>query len=497
MTRQGDCELAHPSRDDIPLPTVKHLYLPIFLLTPFLHGQTSMTIYNQNVAVIREVLPIDLQTGLSTVTFDKATSQVKPDSVVLRDPTGQATFTILEQGYRNDPVSEGLLLQMNEGKTIPFLKTSDQGETRRLQGKIIRSGYRRRNQNPLIEVNGELRFGLPGLPVFPSLGDNNILRPTLSWQLDSPTAQSLDAQLSYLSGGFSWEATYNVVAPENDGPVQLSGWVTLSNRSGADFPNTKIKLVAGELNMISEERESSDADPFGGQIRRKAVAAAPVTQKAFDDFHLYSLPRPLSLKDQETKQVEFLRSEKVQVKRSYYYSGIEQWNRDNFYLARDTSETQKEITTSWIFENSETNGLGMPLPAGKIRFYRSDGQDNNLEFVGGNRITHTPKKETVTVETGTAFDLLGDRKVTQFSSSRKKGFVKETIEVTLTNRSEKSVEITVGEPLWRWTNWKIEDNSHPFTKVNSRFIEFTVPVAADSTQVITFTTHYSGEPESE
>ncbi len=471
--------------------------LTLSVLALPLIADTGITIYNQNIAVVRETLPIKLGNGVSSVLFDRATAQVRPDSVVLRDPNGKVPFSILEQSYRNDPVSEGLLLQYFEGKEIPFKTTTADGRETMTTGTIIRSGYGQgRNQSPIVKIDGSLQFGLPGQPIFPALGDNSILRPTLSWQIEAPAAADFNAQLSYLTGGFNWQATYNIVAPEKGETVTLNGWVTLTNRSGSNFQDGRIKLVAGDVNVVQPQndgramevmmRMKSD-DPFGGGTPR-------VEEKAFDDFHLYTLPRQINLRDQETKQVEFLRSEKLQAEKVYIYAPVGLRYRGSWNNGNDGSQWPKDVSTYWEFENNKENGLGVPLPGGVVRFYRSDNADGNLEFVGENTIEHTPNNEQVRVKTGTAFDLVGERTITSFEASNKKETVRETFKITVKNRSKEEKTIIVREPLWRWHNWKIETPSMDFKKVDAHTIEFSVTLQPDSTQDLSYTAFYSAEP---
>lgn len=468
---------------------------PTFLLLTSLAAlnaaaNPAITVYNQGVAVIRETIPLDLTAGQTSVSFDQATSQVRPDSVVLRDPSGKVMFSILEQSYRNDPVSQSLMMSVFEGQTIDFVQQLQDGSQKIVQGEIIRSGYQPGGHHsaPIIKVDGKMQFQLPGQPLFPALGDDSILRPTLSWQIANDAAAKLDAQLSYMSGGFSWQATYNVVAPEKGETVSLNGWVTVKNHSGTGFKEANLKLVAGDVNVHREAlAHLMDGASLGKSMRS---APAPVTEKSFDDFHLYTLPRPLTIRDRETKQVGFLSTETLQATKRYVY----QADHNRFYGHRSYDPMQREypqdVLTYWEFENTDKNGLGVPFPAGNIRFYRSDDADGNLEFVGENRINHTPKNETISVNTGTAFDLLGAKKHIDYQVSRSKDWARETIELTLTNRSKEVKTITVREPLWRWNNWEIEKSSMEFTKVDAQTIEFTVEVPADEKVTITYTAHY-------
>lgn len=458
-------------------------------------AETALTIYNQNLAVVRESLPLELKAGENPLTFDRATAQVLPDSVVLRDPAGKATFSILEQSYRNDPVSKWLLLQYFEGKEIEFRSTYPDGKVEVKPGKIVRSGYvpGGQPQDPIIEVDGKLRFQLPGEPLFPALGDGSILRPTLGWEIQSQADAKFDAQLSYLSRGFSWEADYNLVAPEKSDTVTVTGWVTVNNQSGTGFNQAKVKLVAGDVNII-EPQPPMDARGVGGRMMKMAEAAPAVQEKAFDDFHLYTLQRALTIRDKETKQVEFLRAPEVKAKKKYVYDAASMR-----FFGHGGPQTQpiqgqefpKDVAIYWEFKNEEANGLGVPLPAGRVRFYRSDDQDGNLEFVGENDIDHTPRNENVSIYTGNAFDLVGERKITNFQRDDREESLKETIEITVKNRSKEAKEVVVREHLWRWLEWTIENPSMEFEKKDAQKIEFTLKLAPDEEKKVTYTAHYT------
>ena len=218
----------------------------------------ALTIYNQNFAVVRDTVPLDLKAGDNAVIYSGATAQVEPDSVILRDPAGRHSLQIVEQNYRNDPVSQELLLSLFEGKTIGFekMRLKDNTQTPEIiQGKIVRSGYvpGGATEQPIIEVNGKLQFSLPGEPRFPDLGDDTILKPAFNWLLQSDKPGKFDAEVGYVTGGFDWSASYNLVSPEKGDLVDLVGWITMNNNSGKTFENARIKLMAGDVNKIQPQ----------------------------------------------------------------------------------------------------------------------------------------------------------------------------------------------------------------------------------------------------
>src|SRR6202453_4263214 len=260
--------------------------LLFFALALAASAQPALTIYNQNFAVVRDTVPLVLDAGENTVNYSDATAQVEPDSVILRDPTGAHPLQILEQNYRNDPVSQELLLSLFEGKTIDFekVRTRDNTQiTEIIPGKIIRSGYVPGGdaQQPIIEVNGKLQFFLPGQPLFPDLGDDTVLKPTLNWLLQSDKPGQFDAEVGYVTEGLDWSASYNLVSPEKGDLVDLVGWITMNNNSGKTFENAKIKLMAGDVNKIQPQAFAAGGMQRMAMVNSMEAAAPAVTEKAF------------------------------------------------------------------------------------------------------------------------------------------------------------------------------------------------------------------------
>lgn len=474
----------------------------------------AITIYNQNFAVIRETLPLDLKSGNNTMSFDGVTAQLEPDSVILRDPSGRPV-QVLEQNYRNDPISQERLLDLNEGKTIDFEVRNPDGSTRIVSGKIVRSGYIPRalasrtvasymvNQTnqantgqPIIEVDGKLRFSLPGQPLFPALADGAILKPALDWILFSPQVARFNAELSYISGGLSWSSDYNIIAADNSDTMDLVGWVTLDNESGKQFDHARIKLMAGDVNKVQQAQAFQRVGVVGG-LGGAMPQAPQVTEKAFDDYHLYTLPEPATLHDRETKQVEFLRGSAIQSKRLYVYDGMKPPQNYGGYV--DLRQDQRYGTDFnphvWVmreFANTQANHLGIPLPAGRVRFYRRDPDGGLIEFTGENQIEHTPKDETVRAYTGNAFDITGERRQTKFQSDmRPGGFLDESFEIKVRNHKTEPVTVRVVEHLYRWSNWRITDESMPHRQTDSKTMEFDVALQPNEEKAVTYTAHYT------
>lgn len=486
----------------------------------------ALTIYNQNFAVVRETVRLDLKAGENAVTFSDITAHLEPDSVVLRDPTGKRNLQMLEQNYRADALSQGLLLSLYEGKTIDFLvnanpngfgQTAGGSRTQTVRGKIIRSGYvphtlayARYGQSyyqsqaqysnsaagqPVVEVDGKIQFGLPGQPVFPTLADDTILKPTLDWTLQTDKGGPLDAELAYVTGGMTWEADYNIVMPETGQTLDMTGLVTLDNQSGRTFENAKIKLMAGDVNKITPNYNGGGFG--GGGFARGEGSAPPVTEKAFDEYHLYTLARPTTLRDRETKQVEFVRAHGILSEAIYVYDGLkigDGYNNYSSYEYRTSKDygtlSNPKVWTMREFANTETNGLGIPLPKGRMRFYRRDA-DGQLEFTGENTIDHTARGETIRAYTGSVFDMTGERKQTSFKVDSTLHTIDESFQIKLRNQKKEAVSVRVVEHLYRGLNWDITAKSTPFVKNDYNTIEFRVIVEPNIEKTVTYTVHYT------
>lgn len=478
----------------------------------------SMTIYNGGFGVVRQIVPLELQSGINNVRFSEITAHVETESVILRDPSGMHKLQVLEQSYRADALSQGLLLSMNEGKVIEF----ELPDKSIVKGKVIRSGYQPHTNayntygqayyqqqmamvqdagTPIIEVDGKLVFGLPGTPIFPSLDEDTILKPELDWRLRTDNPGAFNAEVSYITGGMRWQADYNLVAPEKCAAAQscgvdLIGWVTFDNQSGKTFQNARVKLMAGDVNKIQNAPGGMAYAAKAAMMESRDSMAPTTTEKSFDDFHLYTLQNPVTLRDRETKQVEFIRAAIKDSQRLYIYDGAnydqyQGWGIDS--IRQNAEYGTKSNPKIWImqqFKNSEANGLGMPLPKGRLRFYKRD-SDGRLEFTGENEIIHTPKDEVVRVYTGNAFDVVGERKRTDYQIDTRARTIDETFEIKVRNHKEEPVEVRVVEHMYRCINWQIATSNFKHDKTDSQTSEFKLTVPKDGEQVLRYTVHYT------
>lgn len=484
-----------------------------FLLLPAWAAEPQLTIYNQNFAVVRVLIPLNLKPGENRVQFTDTTAYLEPTSVILRDPTGRRVLQILEQDYRADPVSEPLLLSLNEGKALDFLvQRAEKSEI--VQGKIIRSGYvpyapqtwnpyggwqgAPPNFQPIVEVDGKLRFMLPGTPLFPKLSDDTILKPTLSWVLETDKPGEMNAEFSYVTSQITWNADYNLIAPEEGDVLDMVGWVSIQNVSGKTFEDAHIKLMAGQVNKLQPQGPSNGPWGVVGGIAGGVGGQPRVTEKPFEEYHLYELHRPTTLHNQETKQVEFTRASGIRSERFYVYDGakVDQpqyqgWNIETIRQNREYgAQSNPDVWVMREFVNSEANHLGIPLPAGRLRFYRQD-KDGQLEFTGENDIKHTPRDETIRAYTGSAFDIKGERRSTDYHIDYNARTLEESFEITLHNHKKEAVVVRVVEHLYRGMSWEITEKSSAFLKTDAQTAEFRVQVPAGADKVVTYKAHYT------
>ena len=490
----------------------------VFLFTSAAVAQTNLTIYNQNFAVVKEDRVFKLRKGENEARLTEITRHLEPESVMLRDLSFPDSIQILEQNYESQPLSEGLLLSKLEGKEIEFEVFNPETKKKEIKkGILIRSGYVPHTQaygrfgqqyartqrlhaypssnQPIVLMDGKIRFGLPGKPTFAELDPEAFLKPTLLWKLWSGRKGKHKCELSYITGGMSWEATYNILFPEEGDRFDLIGWVTMDNQSGLEFKEAKIKLMAGDVSKLKPGEERKVKAMFG--VRAMEEAGPAVTEKAFEEYHLYTLQRSTTLRDREIKQVEFVRAHGAKGKKLYVYDGVRFSSR---YRHWDWSSrrTQGEYGTEcnpkiWVmleFKNSKENNLGIALPRGVMKLYRQD-EDKRNEFIGEDIIDHTPRDETVRLYTGNAFDIVGERRQTNFKVDTSRRMCDEWFEIKLRNRKDKTVEVRVVEHLYRWFTWEIVEKSNAFLKTDARTIEFRIQLPPDEEKTITYHVQYT------
>jgi hypothetical protein len=432
----------------------------------------AVIIYNQDLGLVKDVRELEFQKGKSVVKFTDVAAQIDPTSVHFKPVNPSDQVSILEQNYQYDLVSSSKILEKYIDKEIELFTKGEgtSGQEKSYKGVLL--SYSGENLT-LKEPEGAIRIVRLNEVrdmYFPSLPEGLITKPTLVWLLDSQVSGKRKTEVSYLTSGINWHAEYVAVVDQLDQNLELAGWVSIDNRSGATYEDAKVKLIAGDVHRVREERI-----PYRMDMEMAKAAGAPsFEEKAFFEYHLYTLLRPATIKDNEIKQVSLFPTTDVKVKKIFTYDG-----------AKDDKNVKVELE----FKNSEADGLGMPLPQGKIRVYKAD-VDKSLEFVGEDLIDHTPKDEKVRVFLGNAFDIVGERKRTDFKQISQ-DVTEESFEIKLRNHKEEAVEVVVVEHLYSYTTWEIIESNFRYEKKDAGTIEFKIPLAKDEEKIINYTVRYT------
>lgn len=445
-------------------------------------------------AMVRHERDVQLSAGRSQLRFSDVAALIDPTTVTFTSLTDPAA-RVLEQNFQFDLVSTDKLL----------LKYVDKPLT--VERNLAGSGASTTTGTLLSSVDGLVLRGSDGNITalrdysalrFPDLPGGLITRPTLLWDIESPRGGTQKARVTYQTGGITWWADYNLIfsagRDANNGFVDLSAWVSIINQSGATYPEARLKLVAGDVNRVQP-----GIDPaFGARTLtmvegRRTVSTTGFEQKAFDEFHLYTLGRRTTLPNNSTKQIElFDQARKVPAQRLLVLSNALTGFGAGGYTDRNFPATgENKVDTYLEFRNDKESGLGVPLPAGRIRVSRLDAADSSLEFIGEDAIDHTPRDEKVRVKLGSAFDVVGERKQLDFSRDSNASWLEEEIEVEVRNHKDEDVEVQVREFLFRWTNWQILSSSQAYNKEDARTIMFPVKVPKNSYRTVKYRVRYS------
>ncbi len=447
----------------------------------------ALTIYNQNFGVVREKRKVDVTEKIGTIRFTDVAAQIDGTSVQFKSLT-DPNAAVLEQNYEYDLVSADKLLQKYIDKPITVL-TKDGS---RYSGNLLSFDG---NQLVIRQYGekGDLAMVQRGDNVkdiqFSALPEGLITKPTLVWKLATEKVGDQLVEVAYQTAGINWQSDYNAVLNAKDTALDLGGWVTINNQSGATYKDAKLKLIAGDVRRVQPPVPRSVMYRLGAQEK-----AAGFEEKAFFEYHLYTLGRPTTVADNQTKQIELLKAADVPVKKIFLYEGAPQYR---FYggLINDagygSEESNKKVNVIIEVKNSQDNHMGMALPKGKVRLYKRDPADASLEFIGEDQIDHTPKDETVKLHIGDAFDIVGERKRTDFHVDTGRHVMTESFEIRIRNHKTEPVEVLVKETLYRWNNWEITESNQKWTKYDSNTIHFPVKVDKDGEQVITYTVRYT------
>ena len=451
-----------------------------------------LTIYNNNFALVkdRRVLDEPLRKGLNVVRFRDVAATIDATSVHFRSLTDPAA-TVDEQNYEFDLVGAEKLLQKYIDKPITVHTT----DGRLYEGILMSYDARQlvlaedRQKGPIFMVErGENVKRIQ----FSELPGGLLTRPTLVWEVTAEKAGKHLVEVSYIANGIRWRADYNVVLSDDEKTLDVSGWVTLQNSTGTGYADASVKLLAGEVRQDPRQIDWG----YGQAYYKQMTRLAPSTERgddpsrAFGEYRMYKLPEQTAVNNNQIKQVELITAEKVPVEKTYLYDGAKvSWNRySRYWDAGWGREQNKKVNVLLEFENRAARNLGLALPAGKCRVYKAD-TDKSLEFIGEDTIPHTPRDEKVTLYIGDAFDVVGERKQTEFKIITSR-IVEEAFEIKIRNHKEEAITVNVLEKLYRWAGWKMLDKSHDYEQLDSRTIVFPVKVEKDGETTITYRVRY-------
>lgn len=443
-----------------------------------LNDQTDLnvTVYNSNIALVRDVRQLNLPTGLFSLKFADIAATVNPATVHFRSLTDPEKLSVIEQNYEYDLLDPAKLLHKYVGKEVTLVRTyMENGATKR---EDVKATLLADNNGPVWKIGNDIVTGMFAESYrFPEVPANLFERPTLLMSLENSGARKQQIEASYLAGNLSWNADYILTVGREDKAADLDGWVTLANTSGTAFHNARLQLVAGELNRLPtagrvEEMAMDRAMPM-------AAKSAQFAQENFSEYHLYTLGRRTSVEDKETKQISLLQGTGVPTEKIFIVNG------QNYYYhnAQNPGSPQKDpVMVYYKFKNDEKAGLGMPMPAGNVRVYQKDSKGGVL-FIGEDRIDHTPKDETVTVHIGNAFDIVEERKQTDYKRVDTHTWEME-FEIKLRNHKDTPIVVEVNEPIGG--DWEMVSSSYKFTKSAAFAAQFHVPVDKNGTSVLKY-----------
>jgi hypothetical protein len=452
----------------IPLATAAQ-EVPVRKSTSADREAVTLTVYNQNFGLVREIRSIELGRGMLGLEFGDVASTIQPETVHIRSLNGGAPLSVLEQNYQYDLLNPQKLLEKYVGRTVKvhvWNREEEREET--LEAEVLSV-----NGGPILRIGDEITYNVPGRISFPEVPDNLIASPTLVWLLNS-RAERQRVETSYLAGGINWKSDYVMVLNEDDSEAGITGWVTLTNNSGASYENATLKLVAGDVQRVGDR----DDIRMMQRVALEAAADAAFSEEAFFEYHLYTLDRPTTIRQNEQKQVTLLESPGFEVDKHLIFYGAAHYYRGSYGQV----VSNQKVGVYLDFENRQSNGLGMPLPAGIVRVYKRD-SSGAQQFIGEDRIDHTPRDETVRIKMGEAFDVVADRRQMDYDVIG--NCVSESSwEINIRNHKDENSVVEIMEPVGG--DWEIISSSHRAEKLDAHTFKFTVDVPERGEEKVTY-----------
>ncbi len=437
----------------------------------------AVTIYNNNLALVKDQRKVKLNSGLNNLALRDVSAQIRPETALLRSLSNAGSFVTLEQNFDFDLLTPQKLLEKYVGKKVNIVKTNPTTGIETTEQATVLSA----NNGVVFKIGNRIETGLPGRIVYDDVPSNLRDRPTLVTHLHNKITTEQTIELSYLTGGLGWKADYVAELSPKEDRVDLSGWVTLTNTSGATYNNAKLQLVAGDVNRIQDNYPRAMA--MRKNVGMLADAAAPMAEESLLEYHLYSLDRPTTIAESQTKQVALLSATGVPARKELVLHGA-----DYYYQASyGDLGTKMKVGVFVEFDNKEAAKLGMPLPKGVMRVYKKDRQ-GNAQFVGEDNIDHTPRNEVVRLKLGESFDVTADKKQMDFKvlprPSKGNSAFESAYEITLKNAKKEKMIVTVQEPISG--DWSITSESQPHKKVNSHLAVWKVEVPAEGSATLSY-----------
>lgn len=426
--------------------------------------QVDVTVYNSDLALVREIRKVALPAGDFSFEFRDVPSRINPVTLLVSS-AGRSGLELYEQNYEFDLMSPDRILQKYVGKELAWI----QEDGTRLTGTLLGM-----SNGPVYRVNEEIVFEMPGRLALPKLPENLRARPTLVWLAHAAKSGSSEVETSYLTGGFSWHADYVLQLDEKGETAGLQSWVTVENRTGASYRNANLLLVAGDINKVQPAMDKRVMMEYGAA----RAPAANFQEETLYDYHMYTMQRPTDLLDNQIKQISLFEASGLKVTKHYSLRA-----QPHFFRGIGHLNDHSKVSVSYSFENTEDNQLGMALPAGVFRVYGRS-SSGARQLLGEDRIDHTPKKEEVSLKVGYAFDLVAERVRTN-SEKMADNMYRTTFEITIRNHRQDAVVVEVSEPVGGF--WEVVAESHEHRKVSANELAFDIPVAADGETVLRYT----------
>jgi len=433
----------------------------------------ALTIYNVNLGLVKDQRQVTLPAGAFELRFMDVASQIIPASVQVRSLTGPSSLRVLEQNYEYDLLNPQKLLEKYVGKEVKLFVQNQYTEREDTLTATLLSI----DGGPIFKIDDDITFGHPGRILFPKVPEDLTSKPTLVWLLENSLTKPQRIEATYLTNALNWRADYVLTLDARDDRADLSGWVTIDNKSGAAYSNATLKLVAGDVNRVRDDQELR-ARILAKEAAAPMTAAPQFKEEEFFEYHIYTLQRPSTLKNNQTKQISLVTADQVPVKKELVYFGARQYYHSRYGEA----VSNQKINVIVELQNKKEYNLGIPLPKGVVRVCKQD-TEGSLQFVGEDSIDHTPKDEKIRIKMGNAFDVVGGRKQTDWKKLATDTY-EAAFEISVRNHKKEDVVVKVVEPIPG--DWTMLSSSHEYKKTDARMAEFTLTVPKDKEVKLTY-----------